>query len=87
MTGPIRGQYSHRRRGEGDSADVFRGPEHLLVDELPGLLVNVVLVQVGGQGHEPHLTQAKVRELDVAHGGDQEVQGGDQEVQVPIPNE
>ena len=70
MSGPIRGQYSHRRRGEGDSADVFRGPEHLLVDELPGLLVSVALVQVGSQGHKPHLTQAEVRELNVVRSSD-----------------
>ena len=62
--GPIRGQYSghmicliqseasiysHLRR------DVLWGPEDLMVAELLGLLVNVALIEVSGQGHETHL--------------------------------
>ena len=42
----------HRR------CDVLRGPEHL-VAELPGLPVNVALVQIGGQRHEPILLRPK----------------------------
>ena len=32
----------------------------------------MALVQVSGQTHQPDLGQAKVRQLDVAHGGDEQ---------------
>ena len=48
---------------------------YLLVQELPGVLLDVALVQVGGQAHEPHLGQAEVCQLDVAHGRDQKTGG------------
>ena len=60
--------------------DVLGGAEHLLVRELSCLLVDVSLVQVGGQGHEPHLAQPEVGELDVAQRRDQEVV----RLQVPV---
>ena len=59
--------YSHLTR------DVLWCAEDLLVAELLCLLVNVALVQVDGQGHELHLAEAEVSELDVTQGGDQEV--------------
>ena len=45
----------------------------LLVGELLGLLVDVALVQVGGEGHEAHLGETEVGELDVAERSDEEV--------------
>lgn len=47
--------------------------EHLLVRELPCLFVNVAFIQIGGQGHEAHLAEAEVSQLDVAKGSDQQV--------------
>ena len=60
--------------------NVLRRPKHLLVGELLGLLVDVALVEVGGKRHEAHLGEAKVGELDVAEGGDEEVVG----LEVPV---
>ena len=57
---------------EDNLRDVLRGPEHLRVAELPGLLVDVALVKVVGRGHDPHLDQPEDSELDVAQGGNQE---------------
>ena len=47
---------------------------YLFIQELPGILLYVSLIQVGGQTHQTHLRQAKVCEFDVAHGGDQEAE-------------
>ena len=46
---------------------------YLLVRELFRLLVDVSLVEVGRQRHEAHLGEAKVGELDVAEGRDQQI--------------
>jgi hypothetical protein len=45
---------------------------HLFVQELPGILLDVALVQVGRQAHKPHLGEAEICKLDVTHGGDEE---------------
>ena len=45
---------------------------HLFVQELPGILLDVAFIEVGGEAHEPHLGEAKIREFDVPHGGDKE---------------
>lgn len=50
---------------------------HLLVQELPGILLNVALIQVCGQAHEAYLGQPKVSQFDVTHGCYQEA--GDDE--------
>lgn len=47
-------------------------PPYLLVQELPGILFNVALIQVCCQTHEANFRKAKVGELDVPHGCDQE---------------
>lgn len=44
----------------------------LLVDELPGVLLNMSLIQVGGHVHQANLRQAEVGQFDVSHGGDQQ---------------
>ena len=54
-------------------SNIFRRPKHLLVRKLLCLLVNVSLVQIGRQGHQSHLAQAEVGELDVPEGSDEEV--------------
>lgn len=48
---------------------------YLLIQELPGILLNVALIQVGGEAHQPHLGQTEVCQLDVSHGGDQQTVG------------
>lgn len=48
---------------------------NLLIQKLSGVFLNVALVQVGGQTHQAHFGQAKVCELDVAHGGDEQAVG------------
>lgn len=48
---------------------------HLLVHKLSGILLNVAFIQVGGHAHETNLGQAKVRQLDVAEGGDEQAVG------------
>lgn len=45
---------------------------YLLVQELPGILFNVTLIQVCCQTHEANFRKAKVSELDVPHGRNQE---------------
>ena len=45
---------------------------YLLVQELPSILFNVALVQVCGQTHEANFRKAKVSELDVPHGCNQQ---------------
>ncbi len=45
---------------------------YLFVQELPGVLLDVSLVQVSGEIHEPHLWQAKIRQLNVTHRRDQQ---------------
>lgn len=40
---------------------------YLFIQELPGILLYVSFIQVGGQAHQTHLGQAEVCELDVAH--------------------
>lgn len=45
---------------------------YLFVQELACVLLDVSLVQVGGEAHQTHLRQAKVSQLDVAHGRDQQ---------------
>lgn len=45
---------------------------YLLVQELPGILFNVALVQVCCQAHEANFRKAKVSKLDVPHGCNQE---------------
>lgn len=48
---------------------------HLFVHKLSGILLDVTFVQVGGHAHEADLGQAKVRQLDVAKGGDEQAVG------------
>lgn len=45
---------------------------YLLVQELPGILFNVALIQVCCQTHETNFRKTEVSELDVPHGCDQE---------------
>lgn len=45
---------------------------YLLVQELPGILFNVALVQVCCQTHEANFRKAKISELDMPHGCNQE---------------
>lgn len=45
---------------------------YLLVQELPGILFNVALIQVCCQAHEANFRKAKVSKLDVPHGCNQE---------------
>ena len=54
--------------GQGEAA-------HLLVHELPGVLLDVAFVEVGGHTHEPNLRPAEVSELDVAKRGDEQAVG------------
>lgn len=42
----------------------------LLVDELPGVLLNVSFIQVGGHVHQANLGQPEVGQFNVSHGGD-----------------
>lgn len=45
---------------------------YLLVQELPGILFNVALIQVCCQAHQANFRKAKVSKLDVPHGCYQE---------------
>lgn len=46
--------------------------KYLLVQEFTSVLLYVPFIQVCGEAHEAHFGQAKVCQLDVAHGGDEE---------------
>lgn len=48
---------------------------HLFVNKLSCVFLHVTLVQIGGHVHEANFRKAKVRELDVAHGCDQQAIG------------
>lgn len=52
--------------GGGPAPRATCPPAYLLVHELPGVLLDVALVEVGGHAHEPNLGQAEVGQLDVA---------------------
>lgn len=69
----INNEQSVNFQGQVSPAEEMR---HLLVQELAGVLLDVLLVQVGGQVHQTDLGQAKVCELDVAHGCDQQAREG-----------
>lgn len=74
----------------GNPPSPQRSPQphtHLFVQELPSVLLDVAFIQVGGEAHEPHFGEAKIRELDVAHGGDEEAanKAGVSEVRFGLP--
>ena len=48
-------------------------PSYLLVRKLLGLFIYIPLVQVGSEGHQPHLGETEVSEFNVAEGCDQEI--------------
>lgn len=56
------------------SIEIGSHSPHLFVQELPRVLLDVSFIQIGGQTHQTHLREAKVCELDVTHGGDQEAE-------------
>ena len=56
-------------------SDVLRRAEHLLVRELLRLLVYESFVEVSGEGHQSHLAQTEVRELDMTEGRDEKIVG------------
>lgn len=58
---------------------------YLLVQELPGILFNVTLVQVCCQTHEANFRKAKVSELDVPHGRNQEARKPEKRMEL-FPN-
>lgn len=62
--------------GGGPTPGATGTSAHLLVHELPGVLLDVTLVEVGGHAHEPNLGQAEVSQLDVAKRGDEQAAGG-----------
>jgi hypothetical protein len=45
----------------------------LFVGKFSGLSIDEAFVQVGGQRHETHFAQTKIGQLNVSHGGNEQV--------------
>lgn len=63
---------------------VTLGRSHLFVDKLPRVFLHVTLVQIGGHVHEANFREAKVSQLDVTHGCDQQAVGWKHKIQLQI---
>lgn len=48
---------------------------YLFIQELPGVLLYVFLVQVCGETHETHFRQTEISKFNVAHWRDQQTDG------------
>lgn len=48
---------------------------YLFIQELPGVLLDVSLVQVCGETHETHFRQTEISEFNVTHGRDEQTDG------------
>lgn len=73
---PLQGKHTSRLYSEAwnSTPKVSAIPPYLLVQELTGVLFNVALIQVCCQAHEANFRKAKVSELDVPHGCNQEAE-------------
>lgn len=49
--------------------------QHLFIQKLSGVFLNVAFIKVCGQTHQTNLREAKVGQFDVSHRGDEETAG------------
>lgn len=48
---------------------------YLFIQELPGVLLDVSLIQVCGETHKTHFRQTEISEFNVTHGRDEQTDG------------